>query len=101
MKYYIGVDLGGTNVRALLVDENGESYSEVKESTEKEQGPDYVYTKIVRMVRTLDYTACDGFENVEGIGIGVPGPVDTVNGVMIMASNLPGFVGYQIGRAHV
>ena len=96
MKYYIGVDLGGTNVRALLVDENGESYSEVKESTEKEQGPDYENTKIVRMVRTLDYTACDGFENVEGIGIGVPGPVDTVNGVMIMASNLPGFVGYPI-----
>ena len=30
MKYYIGIDLGGTNVRTLLVDENGESYSEVK-----------------------------------------------------------------------
>ena len=28
MKYYIGIDLGGTNVRTLLVDENGESYSE-------------------------------------------------------------------------
>ncbi|HAN57517.1 ROK family protein [Intestinibaculum porci] len=96
MKYYIGIDLGGTNVRALLVDANGETYSEVKESTEKEQGPDYVYTKIVRMIRTLDYDACGGFENVRGIGIGVPGPVDTVKGVMIMASNLPGFEGYPI-----
>lgn len=96
MKYYIGIDLGGTNVRALLVDENGESYSEVRESTEKEQGPDYVVTKIIRMIRTLNYDACDGFSNVEGIGIGVPGPVDTVNGVMIMASNLPGFEGYPI-----
>ena len=42
MKYYIGIDLGGTNVRTLLVDENGESYSEVKGPTECENGPDYV-----------------------------------------------------------
>ena len=96
MKFYIGVDLGGTNVRALLVDENGQTYSEVKESTEKENGVDYVCSKISRMIRTLDYDACNGFENVEGIGIGVPGPVDTVKGVMIMASNLPGFEGYPI-----
>ena len=27
MKYFIGIDLGGTNVRTLLVDENGQSYS--------------------------------------------------------------------------
>ena len=26
MKYYIGIDLGGTNVRTLLVDENGKTY---------------------------------------------------------------------------
>ena len=42
MKYYIGIDLGGTNVRTLLVDENGKSYSEVKDATEREKGPDAV-----------------------------------------------------------
>ena len=42
MKYYIGIDLGGTNVRTLLVDENGESYSEVKGPTECQNGPVYV-----------------------------------------------------------
>ena len=31
MKYYIGIDLGGTNVRTLLVDENGESYRKLKD----------------------------------------------------------------------
>ena len=39
MKYFIGIDLGGTNVRTLLVDENGQSYSEVKDATEREKGP--------------------------------------------------------------
>ena len=51
MKYYIGIDLGGTNVRTLLVDENGESYSEVKGPTECGNGPDYVCDKIIKQIR--------------------------------------------------
>lgn len=96
MKYYIGVDLGGTNVRSLLVDEHGESYSEVRGSTEREKGPDYVVDKIIKQIEALDTSVCGGLKGVEGIGIGVPGPVDTVYGVMIMASNLPGFENYPI-----
>ncbi len=96
MKYYIGIDLGGTNVRTLLVDENGKSYSEVKDATQRELGPDAVCQKIIDQIEAIDYSACNGIENVEGIGIGVPGPVDTANGVMIMATNLPGFENYPI-----
>lgn len=96
MKYYIGIDLGGTNVRTLLVDETGKSYSEVKDATERENGPDFVCAKIIRQIESLDTTVCGGLDKVEGIGIGVPGPVDTMNGVMIMATNLPGFENYPI-----
>lgn len=96
MKYYIGIDLGGTNVRTLLVDENGKTYSEVKDTTERENGPDYVCAKIIRQISSLDTTVCGGLSGVEGIGIGVPGPVDVVNGTMIMATNLPGFENYPI-----
>jgi len=98
MKYYLGIDLGGTNVRTLLVDEEGHSYSEVKGPSEAASGPDAVTAKIIKQIESVDYTACGGFDNVEGIGIGVPGPVDTVNGVMIMASNLPGFENYPIAE---
>ena len=96
MKYYIGIDLGGTNVRTLLVDETGKTYSEVKDSTERENGPDYVCAKIIRQISSLDTSVCGGLNGVEGIGIGVPGPVDVVNGTMIMATNLPGFENYPI-----
>lgn len=96
MKYYIGIDLGGTNVRTLLVDEKGNTYSEVKDATERDNGPDYVAQKIVRQIESLDTSVCGGLSGVEGIGIGVPGPVDVVNGVMIMATNLPGFENYPI-----
>ena len=90
MKYYIGIDLGGTNVRTLLVDEN------VKGATERENGPDYVVSKIVRQIEGLDLSVCGGISGVEGIGIGVPGPVDVIKGSMIMATNLPGFENYPI-----
>lgn len=96
MKYYIGIDLGGTNVRTLLVDEKGKTYSEIKDATEREEGPDYVCAKIIRQIESLDTSICGGLTNVEGIGIGVPGPVDVVHGVMIMATNLPGFENYPI-----
>ena len=96
MKYYIGIDLGGTNVRTLLVDENGKTYSEVKDNTERENGPDYVCAKIIRQIESLDTSICGGLQGVSGIGIGVPGPVDTVKGTMIMATNLPGFENYPI-----
>ena len=96
MKYYIGIDLGGTNVRTLLVGENGTVYAEVKDNTERENGPDYVCTKIIKQIEALDTIVCDGLKGVSGIGIGVPGPVDTVKGTMIMATNLPGFEDYPI-----
>ena len=86
MKYYIGIDLGGTNVRTLLVDENGESYSEVKGPTECQNGPDYVCDKIIKQIESLDTSVCGGLQGVEGIGIGAPGPVDTELGIMIMAT---------------
>ena len=96
MKFYIGIDLGGTNVRTLLVDENGQKYAEVKDSTEASKGPDYVFEKICGQIDTLDLSACGGLSGVEGIGIGVPGPVDTVAKAMVMATNLPGFENYPI-----
>lgn len=88
MKYYIGVDLGGTNVRSLLVDEKGAIIAEVKGETDAQNGPDNVTKKIIKQIESIDYSSIGGFEKIEGIGIGVPGPVDTVNKWMIMASNL-------------
>ena len=56
MKYYIGIDLGGTNVRTLLVDENGVVHSEVKDSTESNKGPDYVCDKIIKQGKKIKKT---------------------------------------------
>lgn len=91
MKSFIGIDLGGTNVRVARVDENGSILQIIKEPTEIKQGVKHVMDKIISMIERIDQ-----YENCLGIGMGVPGPVDTQQGKMLLASNLPGFEGYPI-----
>ena len=50
MKKYIGVDLGGTNVRAALVDENGTILSDKKIKTEAQSGPDSVTERVINLI---------------------------------------------------
>ena len=93
MKTYIGVDLGGTNVRVAKVSEDGKIIQVVKEETQVENGVEFVIAKIIRLIESID-----GYAEVSGIGMGVPGPVDVENGVMMLATNLPGFQDYPMAE---
>ncbi len=93
MEMFIGVDMGGTNIRVAKVDTTGKVIQQVKEPTEIEKGTQHVMQKIIRMIESIeDYASC------KGIGLGVPGPVDSVEGKMLLATNLPGFEGYPIAK---
>ncbi len=85
------IDLGGTNVRAAIVDSSGQISGYIHRPTEGERGPDAV---IDRVVDTLD-GALDaaGRQRTElaGIGIGAPGPLDWRSGVIKTLPNLPGW----------
>ncbi len=90
---YIGIDLGGTNVRVALVNEDGNVLQVVKQATEIEHGTAHVMSKIKSMIREIK-----GYESIKGIGLGVPGPVDTKNRCLLLSSNLPGFTNYPIAQ---
>ena len=91
MKTYIGVDLGGTNIRAAKVDEEGHILQMVKDSSEPEKGCEHVMNKMIELIEKLE-----GYEDCEGIGMGIPGPIDTIHGKIIVSTNLPKLVGYPI-----
>lgn len=93
MKTYIGVDLGGTNVRVAKVNELGEILQEVKSPSYAQEGPKKVMENLMDCIRQID-----DLKSCSGIGLGVPGPVDTQKGEMIMATNLPGFEQYPIAK---
>ncbi len=93
MKTYIGVDLGGTNVRAAIVDEEGNVLVQKKSPSYAQEGKEKVMDTIINLIKSLpDYESCSG------IGVGVPGPCDEKTGSMVLATNLPGFEGYSIAN---
>lgn len=93
MKKIIGIDLGGTNLRVAKITENGEVLQEIKSPSYGMEGPEKVTSNIIELVKQID-----DYQSCIGIGIGVPGPVDTVNRVMKLSSNLKGFVDYPLAQ---
>lgn len=94
MKKYIGVDLGGTQVRAALVSEEGEILQVVSNPSKAKEEADVIVENLIKTIRQLDID-----DEVAGIGLGVPGPVDTVEGKMLMATNIPALSGYNLVEA--
>ena len=96
-KYYIGIDLGGTFIKGGIVNENGEILLCDKTPTEVEKGDHGVADNIARLA--LDLLSRLGLttSDVEGLGIGSPGMIDSAKGNVIYANNL-GWENFMIGE---
>jgi glucokinase len=85
-EYSIGVDLGGTNLRAAAVDQNGQLIAQVSASTSPEKGREYVISEIVESIQELRAKQLEG--RFAGVGIGVPGFILMEQGVILNSNNL-------------
>jgi glucokinase-like ROK family protein len=87
-KYYIGIDLGGTFIKGGIVDDLGNILISDKVLTESEKGADEVALNIANLCKTLlervNMTASD----IVGIGMGVPGMIDSAKGEVVYSNNL-------------
>ncbi len=92
--YSIGVDLGGTNLRAAAINENGQLLARVSEPADFQAGPEQVAGEIARVIN--DVRERTGVSELRGVGIGVPGYIDMSSGVVIGSANLPGFEGFPV-----
>ena len=92
--YSIGVDLGGTNLRAAAFDELGHLLAKVSGSTPIETGPDAVVADIARAVDHLREQF--GRDKLAGIGAGVPGNILMDQGIIAGWGNMPSFNGYPM-----
>ncbi len=91
MKKYIGCDLGGTNLRAAIVDvETGAVLHQMSIPTLAREGHDAVMKRMVDLFLQLIQSAGMKKEDVGGIGIGVPGVLDLKKGEVLFLPNLPG-----------
>ncbi len=89
----IGVDLGGTQIRASRANDAGLLESRSATLTQAPEGPEAVIERICEQV-TL---AAEGQE-FAAIGIGAPGPTDPYAGTVLMGPNLPGWHNVPLQR---
>lgn len=96
VSYSIGVDLGGTNLRAAAVDRNGQILDKVSGTTHLAAGRDAVLDDLVQGIMTLRDKLGPG---LVGAGIGVPGFILMDKGVIIGSNNMPEFENFPVRDA--
>ncbi len=87
----IGIDLGGTQLRAVLADREGTILQQVRMPTASAAGPAAVVAQIVTCIEQLQARLTPE-DTLLGIGVGAPGPVEPQHGIVFYTPNMRGWV---------
>ena len=93
-KSAIGIDLGGTNLKGIIISPDGKGRHLTRVPTEAEKGGSFVMKNILSLIDQLIEKE-GSKENILGIGIGTPGFVSE-EGIVDGAENLPGWKGTRM-----
>lgn len=86
--YYVGIDLGGTNIAAGLVTEDGKILSNKSIPTRAERPWQEIVADMATLAKeVIDMAGIDLCE-VKGVGIGCPGSIDNENGTCAYSNNI-------------
>ena len=89
-KFTVGVDMGGTNLRIAGYSSRWEKLSSVAIPTRVSEGPSIVLGDMAAAIlQVIDQ--CGGVTELDGIGVGSPGPIELPEGRLLQPPNLPGF----------
>ena len=94
--WYAGIDLGGTNIKAALVDDAGRLVAFHTEPTHAERGPEDTAARMGLAVHTLARQAGLASGDIARVGLGTPGPHDLPRGLIVQSGNLPGWENFPI-----
>src|SRR6516164_705718 len=86
-EYSIGVDLGGTNLRAAAIDRDGKMLDKISGCTNFSEGREAVLSDLVSAISTMRDRFGQG--GLCGIGVGVPGFIRIREGYITGSNNLP------------
>lgn len=86
----LGIDIGGTNIRAAIVDINGEILERKKIKSDARTGIEKVVENLADVIKQFD--PC----SKKFIAIGIPGIIDQGKGVLTQAPNISGVKNYPI-----
>ena len=85
--YRAGIDLGGTNIKAGIIDEQQHIIAEASVPTNVERPYQDIIRDMAELVKTLLKQKGIGETQLKSIGIGSPGTIDAVHGVVLYSNN--------------
>lgn len=87
-KYYIGIDLGGTNIAVGLVDEKGSLLVKKSQPTMSGRKAEEIAADMAKLAREIAAEGNIPWEMIQSVGIGVPGTANKDTGIVEYANNL-------------
>jgi glucokinase len=94
--FFVGLDLGGTNIKVGVVDDLGRTLYFETNATEVEQGPEAGARRMGEAIRRAIAGAGLDPREVAGVGLGSPGTMDIPAGRLVDPANLPGWQNFPI-----
>jgi glucokinase len=98
--YAVGVDIGGTNVRAAVVTSQGEVIARATAREHAEKSPEVVIDTVISACRRVLAEGGVHPKEVEAVALGFGGTVNGPEGIVLVSSNLPAWDHYPL-RDHV
>ncbi len=95
---FVGIDLGGTNIKIGLFDSELKLISKTSVATKVDMGPNVVIDKMAQTAKKLLAEAGFSLQDVVAVGIGTPGPAKYSEGIIIKSTNMPTFKNVPICR---
>lgn len=88
-QYTIGIDLGGTNMKAAIFDNDLKTITEKSVPTEAVMGPNHVMDRMIKTIMEMIHTANLSANDIKCMGMGIPGLLDPNEGLSIFSPNFP------------
>ena len=92
----LGIDLGGTQLRAAVIDASGKILRRETLATDVAGGPAAIVGQIMGLADALGVSGPG--QSVRVAGVSAPGPLDSETGTTIEIPTLPGFTGFPLRR---
>ena len=97
--FYLGIDLGGTNIKSGVVDDDGHPFSHVSLPTHAEQGAEAGADHLAEAGRRAVAASGLDWSEIVAVGLGSPGFMDIKAGLLLDPPNLHGWGHFAIRQA--
>jgi glucokinase len=98
LRFVLAFDLGGTHLRAAIIDQDGTIHFSVKHLTPRTTVPGEIVSALVIAARECERGLSPG-QSISGISIAVPASIDVSAGSVVKAPNLSSLNGFRLAAA--